>query len=118
MKTSVSRQLNILFFVFIGLTSGAALGWENCLSKLKQTTQAKTAPEPLEVFQKSEQEGSANVFTGKKLIETRTPEQLAAAALKCYSALHRDLADGLAEGACQDDQSTISAGRGQAKTAY
>jgi hypothetical protein len=117
MKTSVTRRIKILSIIFIGLSSGMALGWENCLSKSKQATQATVTPAPLEVFQAGEQTPIEKILPGKKML-SGSPEQIAAAHIQCLSAMHRDLDDGLTDASCPDAGAAVSAARPMRKTAH
>jgi hypothetical protein len=94
MQTITQRSISILSILFIGLTANAAFGGANCPASMKlQST--KLAPVPnLSEQLSGESEGDAKTFLKAKKQQALTAEQLAAANLKCYADLHRDL-DGM-----------------------
>ncbi len=101
MKTSLFRYFSVFLFIFIGLSANAVFGWENCKSSasLKPTLAASKIPGVLSASE-TDVLGDEKTFSPKPL-EKRSAEQLAAAKLKCYAALHRDMDEFSADASCE-----------------
>ncbi len=95
MKKSVRSTSLILSFIFIGLTAGAAIGGQNCPSKTNmQSTQMSPVPALAEQLADKAEATDTQLFLRHKKRDVLSAEQIAAANLKCYAALHKDF-DGL-----------------------
>jgi hypothetical protein len=95
MQTFTKRSISTFSILFIGLTANLAYGGANCPSSMKlQSTKLTPVPSLSEQLA-GEAEADSKIFLKAKKQEVLTAEQIAAANLKCYTALHRDL-DGMA----------------------
>jgi hypothetical protein len=114
MQTSTKRIISIFSILIMGLTANMAFGGANCPSSMRlQSTKLTPAPSLSEQLVGESSDADATRFQKAKKHEVLTTEQVAAANLKCYAALHRDL-DGLAANeSCEVMPSNTAHIRGQ-----
>jgi hypothetical protein len=114
MQTSIKRTISILSILIIGLTANFAFGGANCPSSMKrQSTKLPAVPTLSEQLADQSDEADATRFQKAKKQEVLTAEQIAAANLKCYAALHRDLDGMAANESCEVMPSNTAHLRGQ-----
>ncbi|MEY4729490.1 MAG: hypothetical protein RL020_648 [Pseudomonadota bacterium] len=114
MQTSTKRTVSIFSLLIISLTASLALAGQNCPSSMKlQSTKQTPIPAMSEQLAGESDEAEAKRFLNTKKQQTLTAEQVAAANLKCYAALHRDLDDMVANESCDVMPSNTAHIRGQ-----
>jgi hypothetical protein len=95
MKKSTRTTVIFLSFIIIGLSAGAAMGGQNCPSKINlQSSKLSPVPALSEQLADKSEAAETQLFLRHKKREVLSAEQIAAANLKCYAALHKDF-DGL-----------------------
>jgi hypothetical protein len=114
MQTFTKRTISILSILFIGLTANLAFGGANCPSSMKlQSTKLTPTPTLSEHLSGESGDADATRFQKAKKQEVLSAEQIAAANLKCYAALHRDLDGMAANESCEVMPSNTAHIRGQ-----
>ena len=114
MQTSIKYTVSILSILIIGLTTSLAFGGQNCPTNMKlQSTKLTPVPALSEQLAGESDEADSKRFLNTKKQQTLTAEQVAAANLKCYAALHRDLDGMAANESCEVMPSTTAHVRGQ-----
>ncbi|MGB9149575.1 MAG: hypothetical protein WCB36_04955 [Burkholderiales bacterium] len=114
MKISSKRGIFIFSILIISLTGGLAIAGQNCPSSLKLRSTRLVPVLELSGQQTSESdEADTNRFQRPKKHAAITAEQIAAANLKCYAALHRDLDEFVANESCETMPSNTAHVRGQ-----
>ncbi|MGB8337308.1 MAG: hypothetical protein WCD07_10060 [Burkholderiales bacterium] len=102
MKTSAKSPIYFVLLIVTSLSAGLAFAGQNCPPRLKsQSVHILPAPALEEQLKVESDDADAKKFLQAKKHGVLNAEQFAAANLKCYAALHRDL-DGLtAEDGCE-----------------
>ncbi len=114
MQIFTKRNISILSILIIGLSATAAFGGANCPSSMKlQSTELTPVPTLSEQLAGESGDADATRFQKAKKQEVFAAEQIAAANLKCYVALHRDLDDMAANESCDVMPSNTAHIRGQ-----
>jgi hypothetical protein len=113
MQTFTKRSISILSILIISLTAGVAFGGSNCPSSMKLQSTKLTPTPTLSEQLAGESEAGAQTFLKTKKQVVLTAEQIAAANLKCYTALHRDMDLMAANESCEVMPSNTAHIRGQ-----
>lgn len=113
MQTFTKRTISVFSILIIGLSATAAFGGANCPSSMKlQSTKLTPVPSLSEQLA-GESEVDARTFLKAKKQQALTAEQIAAANLKCYADLHRDLEGMHANESCDVMPGNTAHNRGQ-----
>jgi hypothetical protein len=113
MKIFTQRSISVLSILFIGLSANLAFGGANCPSSMRQQSTKFTPVPSLSEQLAGETDTDAKIFLKAKKQEALTTEQIAAANLKCYADLHRDLDGMAANESCDVMPSNTAHVRGQ-----